>query len=118
LLSLETESLVIFRANLERNVEDGAATLAGQEPVRFEKLWNHDAKFFDECVNLSRFGGESGNVVARGDPDLSFCVPESVYYVSTIFHSECIHYVRRHAWIVNESSDQRLHALDALIHLR
>jgi len=108
---------VIFRANFERNVEDDAATLAGQEPVRFEKLWNHDAEFFDQRVNVTRFGGESGNIGAGGDPDLGFRVPESVYYVGAIFHSnELIISADRRG--LSTKQRRAVHPFDALMHLR
>ena len=78
---------MILGANFEGNVEARATTLARQKSVGFKKLWNHDAKFFDKRINVSGFGGESGNVTAGSDPNFGLCIPESVYYVRATFHS-------------------------------
>ena len=76
----------IFRANFEWDIEDGTTALARQKPVGFEQLWNHDAEFLYQLVNVTCLSGESGNVVARGNPDLGFRVPESIHYVWATFH--------------------------------
>ncbi len=55
--------------DLERHV------LAVTDTVCIEKLWNHFLELLNQDFHILRFSGETGDVVARRDPNPDLVVP-------------------------------------------
>lgn len=54
---------------------DCVGLISGEKLIRFQQLGDHDAELLGESLDRRRFRSESGNVVARRDPDLGVGVP-------------------------------------------
>lgn len=61
------------REALAENLERHVFTVG--DAVRVEKLGNQFLELLNQCVHIVRFGGETGDLSARRDPDPDFVVP-------------------------------------------
>jgi hypothetical protein len=64
----------------------GTGMIGREQPVRFEQLGDHDFELLDQSVQRVGPGREAGHVVARGDPDRGFRVPDAPDGVASFGH--------------------------------